>query len=270
MWLSRAVTRGGSLWLTQDLTDRSATSSEACLCCKGSRRGVGGEPGRLWRCRPQAETIGSYFGILHAAKRSLSPMRCATSRIASLTHREGLDGRTPSRRACGCASCVPTFLSRPSLERPGPAGLRESAGRCAPLSGVALARRNPHLYVTAFSRPNGTSLVELGLPANGKHDERRSERQPPRFNSMERNRGGARRRNPCRRCRRRQRFRLEKRKSPQGLRRDLPAPRRSAEQWYCHRRDHPVSLASCMLRSCDRRSDSRSRFRRFARVPGYV
>ena len=69
-----------AFWLTQDLTDRIRNIDR---------------PGRLWRCRPQAETIGSYFGILHAAKRPLSPTRCATSRIASLAHREGLDGRTP-------------------------------------------------------------------------------------------------------------------------------------------------------------------------------
>ena len=48
-----------------------------------------------------------------------------------------------------------------------------------------------------------------------------------------------------------QRLRLEKRKSPQGLQRRLPTPRRSAEQGYCRRRDHPMSLASCVLRPCD-------------------
>ena len=86
------------------------------------------------------------------------------------------------------------------------------------------------------------------------------------FAPWTRNRGGARQRNSCRRCRRGSGICLEKRKSPQGLQRRLPTPRRSAKQGYCRRCNHPLSLASCMLRPCDRRSDSGSRFRRFAGV----
>ena len=44
------------------------------------------------------------------------------------------------------------------------------------------------------------------------------------IDSMDRNRGGARRRNSCRRCRRGSRLRLENRKSPQDLQRRLPSP----------------------------------------------
>jgi hypothetical protein len=37
-----------------------------------------------------------------------------------------------------------------------------------------------------------------------------------------------------------------------GLRRIMPSSQRSVERRHCRRRDHPLSVASCMLRPCDR------------------
>ena len=88
-----------------------------------------------------------------------------------------------------------------------------------------------------------TSLAVARMPTRHRGSTMSDDQNDNRLDltRMDRNRGGPGRRNSRGRCRRGSRLRLEKRKSPQGLQRRLPTPRRSAEQGYCRRRDHPLS-----------------------------